>query len=336
MDYPEYYKILELPIDAKAADIKRQYRKFAKKYHPDMNPDNEAAGEIFKKIKEAYDTLSDEKKRAEYDANWKKERDDEFKKEQKEKHSKAVKKTKIIKSEAKAPKTKNKRSIWKAVKVFFELTAVFAVIFYLLGKFVAQEKTFLFNVRSLDVSVPDFKNMTSNISGYFVKREVLQNKVAEVEKKLQKKEKNGNIGDEYSNIVNFKNGDGYSLLMLAKTAEMSKLLIENGADVNYTANDGENALLIAVKNDNKEQVKVLLEAGANPEVKDLKSGFNALMLAKSDEVAYFLLKKGANPNFIAGDGTTALGKAAAENNHQRLNLLQQFGARINWSDVIGK
>ncbi len=70
-DYLEkdYYKTLGVPKTAKAADIKKAYRDLARKYHPDANANkgNADAGERFKEITEAYNVLSDEKQRKEYD-----------------------------------------------------------------------------------------------------------------------------------------------------------------------------------------------------------------------------------------------------------------------------
>lgn len=63
----DYYEVLGVNKNADAAAIKRAYRKLAKKYHPDSNEGNAAAEERFKEITEAYDVLSDEKKRKMYD-----------------------------------------------------------------------------------------------------------------------------------------------------------------------------------------------------------------------------------------------------------------------------
>jgi curved DNA-binding protein len=74
MEYKDYYKILGVPKDASQADIKKQYRKLAIKYHPDRNPGNKAAEEKFKELSEANEVLSDPEKRKKYDrlgANWK-------------------------------------------------------------------------------------------------------------------------------------------------------------------------------------------------------------------------------------------------------------------------
>lgn len=63
----DYYKTLGVPKDASADAVKKAYRKLARKFHPDANLGDEAAEERFKEISEAYDVLSDTKRRAEYD-----------------------------------------------------------------------------------------------------------------------------------------------------------------------------------------------------------------------------------------------------------------------------
>lgn len=65
----DYYKILGVSEDADAKEIKVKYRKLAMKYHPDRNPDDKKAEEMFKTISEAYEILGDENKRKEYDEN---------------------------------------------------------------------------------------------------------------------------------------------------------------------------------------------------------------------------------------------------------------------------
>ena len=63
----DLYEILGVARDASQQDIKRAYRKLAKEYHPDRNPDNPEAEETFKKISTAYEVLSDSEKRDAYD-----------------------------------------------------------------------------------------------------------------------------------------------------------------------------------------------------------------------------------------------------------------------------
>jgi DnaJ-class molecular chaperone len=63
-----YYQVLGVSEKADAAEIKKAYRALAQKYHPDKNPDDPAAENKFKDVQEAYEILSDPKKRKQYDA----------------------------------------------------------------------------------------------------------------------------------------------------------------------------------------------------------------------------------------------------------------------------
>ncbi len=67
MDYKDYYKVLGVERSATQDEIKKAFRKLAMKYHPDKNKDNKQAEEKFKEINEAYEVLSDPKKRERYD-----------------------------------------------------------------------------------------------------------------------------------------------------------------------------------------------------------------------------------------------------------------------------
>src|SRR5258706_13717003 len=72
--FHDYYEVLGLPRTASEEEIRKEFRKLARKYHPDVNPGNKSAEEKFKEINEAYEVLSDADKRRRYDQlgpNWK-------------------------------------------------------------------------------------------------------------------------------------------------------------------------------------------------------------------------------------------------------------------------
>ena len=63
----DYYAVLGVPSTASQKEITKAYRKLAREFHPDANPNNAAAEERFKEISGAYDVLGDEERRKEYD-----------------------------------------------------------------------------------------------------------------------------------------------------------------------------------------------------------------------------------------------------------------------------
>lgn len=66
-DKRDYYEVMGVPKNASEDEIKKAYRKLAKQYHPDLNPNDKAAETNFKEVNEAYEILSDKEKRARYD-----------------------------------------------------------------------------------------------------------------------------------------------------------------------------------------------------------------------------------------------------------------------------
>lgn len=73
VEFRDYYEVLGIERDASEGDIRKAFRKLARKYHPDVAEDKEAGEAKFKELNEAYEVLSDPEKRAKYDdlgANW--------------------------------------------------------------------------------------------------------------------------------------------------------------------------------------------------------------------------------------------------------------------------
>jgi curved DNA-binding protein len=73
MEYKDYYRTMGVAKDATTEQINKAYRRLARKFHPDVNPNNKEAEERFKEINEAHEVLSDPEKRRRYDqlgANW--------------------------------------------------------------------------------------------------------------------------------------------------------------------------------------------------------------------------------------------------------------------------
>ncbi|MGJ8644139.1 MAG: DnaJ C-terminal domain-containing protein [Luteolibacter sp.] len=73
VEFRDYYEVLDIGRDATPADVKKAFRKLARKFHPDVAEDKATAEEKFKEINEAYEVLSDPEKRKKYDAlgaNW--------------------------------------------------------------------------------------------------------------------------------------------------------------------------------------------------------------------------------------------------------------------------
>ena len=88
MAYIDYYKVLGLNKNATTDEVKKAYRKLARKHHPDLNPNNKEAEKRFQEINEANEVLSDPEKRKKYDKygkDWK--HGEEFEKAQRAQQS---------------------------------------------------------------------------------------------------------------------------------------------------------------------------------------------------------------------------------------------------------
>ncbi|MBK6834708.1 MAG: J domain-containing protein [Bacteroidetes bacterium] len=87
MEFVDYYKLLEIPKTASDDDIKKAYRKLARKYHPDLNPNDKEAEKKFKEVNEANEVLSNPESRKKYDEygkDWK--HSEQFEQQKKQQH----------------------------------------------------------------------------------------------------------------------------------------------------------------------------------------------------------------------------------------------------------
>jgi len=92
MAFIDYYKILGVPKDASENDIKKAYRKLARKYHPDLNPNDKEAEKKFKEVNEANEVLSHPENRKKYDSygeHWKHAEDYEKAKQQQQEYQRS-------------------------------------------------------------------------------------------------------------------------------------------------------------------------------------------------------------------------------------------------------
>ena len=140
--------------------------------------------------------------------------------------------------------------------------------------------------------------------------------------------------------INAKANNGATALMMAAYqghTEIIKLLLEKGADVNAKSKDGITALWQAAQNGHTEVVKLLLEKGAEVNAKDTDGG-TALMVASESghtEVVKLLLDKGADVSAKDNKGVMALYMAANNGYTETVKLLLEKGADINAKDTLG-
>lgn len=117
-----------------------------------------------------------------------------------------------------------------------------------------------------------------------------------------------------------------SALIGAGNAEVARLLVEKGCDVNETNNVGRTPLLAASFPGDRDLVKFLLEKGADPNAKD-RDGMTPLMHANKPEIVRMLLAKGARVNEKAADGMSVLGRAIDLEQKEKIRLLEAAGAK---------
>lgn len=339
MEYPKHYQILELPISATDKEIKAQYRRLAKKYHPDLHQNDRQAEEMFKQITEAYKILSDAQKRKSYDQSWQAQRDEELQKQKKCQKQQKIDSSDslVVKNDAYRQQIHNYKikAAKRIIRMFLLLTILCILLFsttvnnfpqFLQAYNNGFEKTVLFTDKAVKSTYLKAQKMYNSIHQEPIISAIKNSDTVGVLEYLSR-QGNPNFVDKSTN---------YSLLMLSDNPEIVQMLIGYGADVNYIATDGKNALLLAVEADNTALAELLISAGADVNYLQKNTKYSLLMLAKSLKMYYILLQNGANPNHIAADGKTALLLAASRNDMQRINALRQYGVNITWSDAAAK
>ena len=131
------------------------------------------------------------------------------------------------------------------------------------------------------------------------------------------------------NEVDLKNNNEWSAPMSAYAVRLVKLLLENGAQVDLTDNDGDSALMLASKAGHSEVVKLLLANNAQVDLTD-NDGDSALIYASQEghsEVVKLLLANNAQVDLKDNDGDSALMCASQEGHSEVVTLLLENGAQ---------
>nr|QBK87202.1 MAG: ankyrin repeat protein [Marseillevirus LCMAC201] len=138
--------------------------------------------------------------------------------------------------------------------------------------------------------------------------------------------------------INLRNEHGYTALMFAKSFDMAKLLVDNGAQVNLQNEYGSTALMFAAHNNgNTPIVELLLNKGAQVDIQST-DGWTALALAAYKgyaPIVELLLNKNANVNIQTIDGWTALMMASQKGNTPIVELLLNKNAQVDIQDENG-
>lgn len=132
--------------------------------------------------------------------------------------------------------------------------------------------------------------------------------------------------------------DSYALYMEKKKEEICDKIIRAGIDVNAFTSEGVPLLCIATRNDNVEQLKILLDKGADINAVSKDRGYSAVMDAvwrKDYEIAKILIEKGADLNIMSSDGQPILVLAVGNGNAKIVKLLIESGADPDIQDSMG-
>ena len=305
MAYPEYYDILGVSTDASPEDIKRAYRRLAKKYHPDTHSGDKTAEEKLKRINEAYDVLKDLAKRAEYDyfGTMPAAEADTAPEDSAAPTHADTSPEPTPRDAAYYPNPQRQKRGWR----FFggKVCLLCFLLLYALFLYAHRDPQDPKNiVKILSNSSATVQRVSDKVAHGFHNFTFRKFKDSETQKKLilyavrNKRLFMLDILLSYisPNLVDEQNHHR-SLLLTAENPEIIELLIMSGANVNQKDDLGETALTLAVRR-------------------------NDVLAAE------LLLRAGANVNYTLPNGETAMHLAVAQNNTVMMTVLQSYGAQI--------
>ena len=302
MAYPEYYQIMGVEPDASPEEIKQAYIRLVKKYHPDTHQGDVKAEEKLKKINEAYDTLKDLAKRAEYDyygmAGYA-----QTDSAVAEKNSEIHEDTSQYANSDYGSEIKLKRK--KKKHIFAKLFILVLLLFYVFFMYAARDVKYSQNVAMAvhsgsevlyDISKTVTQNAAKKLSGSQLVKNTKESLIWHAVKNNKFYLTLSMLKICSPDTADEKN-HGRTLLMEARQAEIIELLINSGANVNLFDDSGETALTLAVRRQDAVAAELLLQAGA--------------------EV-----------NYILPSGETPLQIAAGNNDTVMMIILQGHGAKL--------
>ena len=283
MGYPEYYNILNVKVDASPEEIKKAYRALVKKYHPDTHKGDKKAEDKLKKINEAYNTLKDLGKRAEYDYHGRQENET---KQATPNPPPAPRNTASSSPRTAATEMTTGKYLFR--KLFAVLVLVGYVCFLQSNADSRDPHNIVLMLENSSHKIHSIiKNTAKKYQDASWRTDLIYLTVKIGNTNLLKWSLKHLI-DDASELNNLN----HNPLTAASSPQLASLLLDAGADINYVDSSGETALVKAVREQNTELVQLLLKAGANTDVS-------------------------------AADGSSLISMAMQNNNHTIFNMLMK-------------
>jgi len=326
MAYPEYYTILGVAATASAEEIKKNYRRLAKKYHPDLNAGDAAAEDKFKKINEAYETLGDEDKRRSYDFLGK------------QKDARAANQSKgssqtAAPEENPAAMRKNEPSYDQKRRIFEE-TMIKSYQRYLRSKILHEIRNRLLLILLLCACLywcffipKDLLPQKWHETMFSIRNTLIPQPAVQEQIKKEQKEVSAATEEKTKNTV--------SAAKSASSDDINRQAVKKRQTSKQKDNkiySLETAFRQAVLRNDIKRIKLMLDYGLSPNLTDSK-GCSLLMLTDNLLTAEMLLKAGADVNYENPNGESALSLAVKKNQTGKVRLLMKYGAKVNWQKL---